>query len=72
MKKVATLIALSSMFALVGCAVGPCDGYGCPGFTHSGQALQAAPNSAPSSAAAGQKTQAHNQGAVAPTAKSGQ
>jgi hypothetical protein len=69
MKKVATLIALSSMFALVGCAVGPCEGYGCPGFTHSGQE---APNSAPSSAAAGQKTQAHNQGAVAPTAQSGQ
>ena len=65
-----TLVLLLAFVSLAGCAVGPCEGYGCPAFAHSGaQAPQPAGKSGGQNSNVSQTAQVQNQTAPAPAAQ---
>ena len=66
-----TLVLLLAIVSLAGCAVGPCEGYGCPAFAHSGaQAPQPAGKSGGQNSNVSQTAQ--NQSAPARAVQVGQ
>jgi len=64
------LLLLLTMFSVVGCGVGPCAGYGCPGFTSAVAPQQPAKNA--QNRKASDESRAQNDRAVTTTATSGQ
>jgi hypothetical protein len=73
MKKAgAILILMGAMVGMAGCAVGPCEGYGCPAFAGATQAPQPATKAAASARASGETGRASSRAVLARAAQSGQ